>query len=117
MTERTYLTTSFKEKDRVKAFSARWDSSAGKWYVPTGLDLVPFATWLPSGAANTELDNSFSSDASSSRELTTQVTQSSCLTLHLAMRLPMLVDRQIGSPMFARDLRVAARVGSILMLI
>lgn len=43
----TYLTTSFKDKDAVKALGARWDPDARKWYVPAGRDLAPFATWLP----------------------------------------------------------------------
>lgn len=44
--ERTYLTTSFKEKDQVKALGARWDPAASKWYVPEGKSLEPFAAWL-----------------------------------------------------------------------
>jgi len=45
--ERTYLTTSFKEKDEVKALGARWDAAASKWYVPEGKSLTPFWAWLP----------------------------------------------------------------------
>lgn len=47
MAERIYLTTSFKEKDKVKALGARWDASAGRWYVPEHLDVTRFAVWLP----------------------------------------------------------------------
>lgn len=43
---RAYLTTSFKEKDRVKALGARWDPAVSKWYVPEGEPLEPFAAWL-----------------------------------------------------------------------
>lgn len=43
----TYLTTAFKDKDRVKSLGARWDSERKSWYVPEGLDLAPFAAWLP----------------------------------------------------------------------
>ena len=47
MAERIYLTTSFKEKDKVKALGAKWDSSAARWYVPEHLDVTVFASWLP----------------------------------------------------------------------
>ncbi len=48
----TYLTSSFKDKDKVKALGARWDPAKRQWYVPDGLALTPFAEWLPvSGAA------------------------------------------------------------------
>lgn len=48
----TYLTSSFKDKDRVKALGARWDPAQRQWYVPEGLALAPFAEWLPaSGSA------------------------------------------------------------------
>lgn len=69
MADRTYLTTTFKEKDRVKALGARWDPEAGQWYAPGGVDLSLFAAWLPVGARGTELR-----DSSSSRALDTQVT-------------------------------------------
>lgn len=49
MIERTYLTTTFQEKDRVKSLGARWDPTASRWYVPEGLDLAAFAAWLPAG--------------------------------------------------------------------
>ena len=43
----TYLTTSFKDRERVKALGARWDADQKKWFVPAGRDLAPFANWLP----------------------------------------------------------------------
>lgn len=46
----TYLTTAFKDKDQVKTLGARWDAERRSWYVPDGLDLAPFAAWLPAGA-------------------------------------------------------------------
>lgn len=75
MSERTYLTTTFKEKDKVKALGARWDREAGQWYVPTGLDLALFQTWLPAGAEGHEVAATmFEADiASPSRTLSTQV--------------------------------------------
>lgn len=44
-----YLTSSFRDKDRVKALGARWDPAQRQWYVPEGLALTPFAEWLPAG--------------------------------------------------------------------
>lgn len=52
----TYLITSYKEKDQVKALGARWDGGRRQWYVPTGLDLAPFAAWLPATPAATSLE-------------------------------------------------------------
>ena len=48
-----YLTSSFKDKDRVKALGARWDPAKRQWYVPDGLALTPFAEWLPAGGTVT----------------------------------------------------------------
>lgn len=75
MGERTYLTTTFKEKEKVKALGARWDREAGQWYVPTDLDLAPFNAWLPAGTEGREVaDTAFDTDtASPSRDLSTQV--------------------------------------------
>ena len=47
----TYLTSSFKDKDRVKALGARWDPAQRQWYVPDDLALAPFAEWLPAGGS------------------------------------------------------------------
>src|SRR5487761_1924193 len=43
----TYLTSSFKDKEKVKALGARWDAEQRQWFVPAGRDLAPFAAWLP----------------------------------------------------------------------
>src|SRR5262245_17315156 len=43
----TYLTTSYKDRDQVKALGARWDPDEKRWYVPSGRDLAPFDRWLP----------------------------------------------------------------------
>ncbi len=54
----TYLTSTFKDKDRVKALGARWDAERRQWYVPAGRDLAPFAAWIPvssGGSSTTEL--------------------------------------------------------------
>jgi exodeoxyribonuclease VII large subunit len=43
----TELEVPFVEKDTVKALGARWDAVRKKWYVPAGMDLLPFSRWLP----------------------------------------------------------------------
>lgn len=43
----TFLQVAFREKDQVKRLGARWDQEQRQWYVPAGLDLEPFARWLP----------------------------------------------------------------------
>lgn len=43
----TYLITEFRDKDAVKSLGARWDALRRQWYVPTGIDLAGFASWLP----------------------------------------------------------------------
>lgn len=54
----TYLVTAYADKDQVKALGARWDPARRQWRVPAGMDLAPFAKWLPqsltlTGAAST----------------------------------------------------------------
>lgn len=46
---RTYLKTSFAEKDEVKALGARWDPARKAWYVQDVKDLAPFQRWLVGG--------------------------------------------------------------------
>lgn len=46
----TFLQVVFREKDQVKRLGARWDQEQKQWYVPAGVDLTPFARWLPAGA-------------------------------------------------------------------
>jgi exodeoxyribonuclease VII large subunit len=43
----TYLITEFRDKDAVKSLGARWDPLRKQWYVPHGIDLTGFASWLP----------------------------------------------------------------------
>jgi exodeoxyribonuclease VII large subunit len=47
----TYLVTTYKDKDQVKALGGRWDPVRRQWYVPKGRDLVAFAAWLPTDIA------------------------------------------------------------------
>ena len=46
----TFLEVQFREKDEAKALGAKWDGGVKKWYVPDGLDIAPFNTWLPTSA-------------------------------------------------------------------
>lgn len=43
---KTYLSTTYAEKEQAKALGARWDNKAQSWYVPAGLDLDKFSKWL-----------------------------------------------------------------------
>lgn len=36
----------FSEKERVKAFGARWDATKKSWYIPPGISLESFHPWL-----------------------------------------------------------------------
>lgn len=55
MSEPTYLQVPFAEKDQAKALGARWDPAQRLWYAPPGLELAPFAPWLPAGAGQAGL--------------------------------------------------------------
>jgi exodeoxyribonuclease VII large subunit len=46
----TYLTVPFSHKEKAKALGARWDATQRQWFVPAGLELAPFAPWLPAAA-------------------------------------------------------------------
>ena len=47
----TNLAVEYKEKDKAKALGARWNPEERVWYVPAGLDLEPFAPWMPGDAS------------------------------------------------------------------
>ena len=42
-----YLDVPYSQKDEAKALGARWDAADRRWFVPGGVDPVPFARWLP----------------------------------------------------------------------
>lgn len=44
---RTDLNVPFGEHMTAKRLGARWDAARKVWYVPDGLDLVPFLHWVP----------------------------------------------------------------------
>ncbi|WP_395792457.1 exodeoxyribonuclease VII large subunit [Aquimonas sp.] len=46
----TPLSVPFSQKDQAKALGAQWDGAKKVWYVPEGVDLAPFATWLQTAA-------------------------------------------------------------------
>lgn len=41
------LDVPFDDKDQAKALGAKWDAAARRWFVPEGVDPVPFARWFP----------------------------------------------------------------------
>jgi exodeoxyribonuclease VII large subunit len=43
---KTYLKTTYLEREKVKGLGARWDGAAKKWYVPDELELSVFQHWL-----------------------------------------------------------------------
>ena len=43
---RTYLKVPFPQKDAAKSLGAKLDANVSKWYVPEGLDVALFSTWL-----------------------------------------------------------------------
>ncbi len=63
----TYLVTSYKDKDAVKALGAHWDSEVRRWFIPDGRELTPFLRWLPSNSTQTIIPQvSTSTDLASS---------------------------------------------------
>ncbi|HEV7943835.1 MAG TPA: DUF5710 domain-containing protein [Solirubrobacteraceae bacterium] len=44
---RIYLDVPYPEKDCAKEIGARWDWRQCAWFIPVGLDVAPFARWLP----------------------------------------------------------------------
>jgi hypothetical protein len=42
-----YLNNHFKDNEKVKALGAKFDGAKKKWYIPIGLNAVPFKRWLP----------------------------------------------------------------------
>ena len=45
--DRTFLAVPYAEKDDAKALGAKWDRQAKAWYVPVGVELEAFQSWLP----------------------------------------------------------------------
>jgi hypothetical protein len=46
--QRVDLVTRYEERDAVKAAGGEWDAGRKVWFVKPGLELGPFAQWLPS---------------------------------------------------------------------
>ena len=45
-TSKIYLNCPYSEKDECKQLGARWDIDKRQWYIPAGLDTVPFQRWI-----------------------------------------------------------------------
>jgi hypothetical protein len=43
------LDVPYAEKDQAKALGARWNPKGRFWYVPEGVLVTPFESWLPDG--------------------------------------------------------------------
>ena len=44
---RVELDCPYAEKDEAKRLGAQWDAERRVWWVPPGVELAPFARWLP----------------------------------------------------------------------
>lgn len=44
---KTYLVVPFEQKNRVKEMGAKFDMARKQWFVPDGVDLIPFLAWVP----------------------------------------------------------------------
>lgn len=42
-----FLNVPYAQKDEAKLLGARWDANKRKWYVPIGIEVEPFTSWLP----------------------------------------------------------------------
>lgn len=56
----TFLTVPYKDKDAAKALGAKWDATQRQWFVPDGLELAPFFTWLSAGFTSLSASTSIS---------------------------------------------------------
>lgn len=45
-TDNILLKVPFNEKDQAKALGARWNAEVKQWYVPQGVDSIPFEKWF-----------------------------------------------------------------------
>ena len=41
-----HLKVPFNEKDQAKALGAKWNAEVKQWYVPHGVDSIPFEKWF-----------------------------------------------------------------------
>lgn len=44
---RTYLITTYKQKEEVKKLGAKWDLSRKQWYVENAENMKPFLPYVP----------------------------------------------------------------------
>lgn len=53
--ERTYINVPYSQNSAAKALGAKWDPAQRSMYVPSGLDVTPFARWSPKPAFTADL--------------------------------------------------------------
>lgn len=95
----TPLNVAFTEKDAVKALGAKWDATKRFWYVPDGLDLAPFRTWLPDTLANA-LPEPASQETAQSDALQTSLTGVS-LAVYLG-QIQTVIQQHCRQPQWVR---------------
>lgn len=44
---KTVLDVPFEERFQVKNLGARWNPALKHWFVPDGMDVIPFLKWVP----------------------------------------------------------------------
>lgn len=42
-----FLNVPYAQKEKAKLLGAKWDANKRKWYVPIGIEVAPFISWLP----------------------------------------------------------------------
>lgn len=47
----TNLKVPFNEKDQAKSLGAKWNAELKQWYVPQGIDAMPFKKWFTNSPA------------------------------------------------------------------
>lgn len=95
----TELKAGFKDRLQVKALGARWNPELKIWYVPCGMDLAPFAQWLPASPVSGSLTSA-----------STNVPAGSSSRNELGVRssaLPQLLVAPVGSDLAVQSKGVA----------
>lgn len=49
-----HLKVPFNEKDQAKALGAKWNAEVKQWYVPQGVDSIPFEKWFATESTTPE---------------------------------------------------------------
>jgi len=120
---RTYLTTSFREKEKVKVLGAEFDKQAKAWFVPEGFDLAPFAEWLTSEDASSMRSVSlFSEEATPALPVVAEASSVAVVRTGISLSALMLGVTQAVARAYATGVwttvevvRVDARNGNVYM--